>query len=367
MSNKAMGKFVNHTLIGAFIIGAVIIITLGILFLGSGSLFKHSYKYVMYFTGSVKGLSVGAPVQLKGVTIGHVKEIHLVYNKDNSSFLNQVIFEVPEGSVMMAGGSGKQGPEKKRLSSYTAVHQMIENGLRGKLQLQSIVTGQLLVAGDFYPETEVKLMNFDDEYVELPTLPSDMDALAKTLDKIDVEGIAESLQASAKGIERLVSDEGLHQTMETVNETLVAYRQLAVNLDRRVGQLSTSVDAALTDFRQMINTADGEISPMATRIADAAADLSHTLSDLHQRLQPVLDNTEATTAAAVSALQQAGTLMDNLAYLSDEDSSFVYRIDEAMRELKKAAAALSVLAEYLGRHPESLLQGRQPDTKKEEK
>ncbi len=367
MSNKIMGKSVNPTLIGAFIIGAVIIVTMGVLFLGSGNFFQHSYRYVMYFTGSVKGLSVGAPVQLKGVAMGHVKEVHLVYNKDNDSFLNQVIFEVPEGSVMMTGGASKQKPEKKRLTSYTAVHQMIENGLRGKLQLQSIVTGQLLVAFDFYPGTEVKLMNFDDEYVELPTLPSDMDALAKTLDKIDVEGVAASLQASAKGIERLISDEGLHRTMETVNETLVAYRQLAENLDQRVGQLSTTADAAITDLRKMIQTTDGEISPMATRITDAAADLSRILTDLHQRLQPVMDNTEATTAAAVSALQRAETLMDNLAYLSDEDSSFVYRVGETMSELKRAAAALTVLAEYLGRHPESLLQGRQPDTAMEEK
>ena len=68
---------VNKSLIGAFVVGALALAVVGILALGSGSLFRESNRYVLYFSGSVKGLGLGAPVQLKGVTIGKVTAIHL--------------------------------------------------------------------------------------------------------------------------------------------------------------------------------------------------------------------------------------------------------------------------------------------------
>ncbi|MGA9032314.1 MAG: MlaD family protein, partial [Sulfuricaulis sp.] len=70
-----MSKHANPTLIGSFVIGAIVLAVVTILLLSSGSLFAQHPNYVMYFQESVKGLSIGAPVTFNGVKIGAVKNI----------------------------------------------------------------------------------------------------------------------------------------------------------------------------------------------------------------------------------------------------------------------------------------------------
>jgi hypothetical protein len=107
-------------------------------------------------------------------------------------------------------------------STETSIHSLIEAGLRAKLEAQSFVTGQLLVAFDFYPDTPVSLMGFKDDMQELPTLPSDMEALAKTFDTIDFPAVAESISNAAKGIDELANSPELREAVASVNDTVKA-------------------------------------------------------------------------------------------------------------------------------------------------
>ena len=88
---------------------------------------------------------------------------------------------MPENHVKIAGDLPNEGLQKKRITTETTVDNLIHNGLRGKLQLQSLVTGQLLVSLDFFPDTPVELMGFAQDLLEVPGWPSDMEALAKDL------------------------------------------------------------------------------------------------------------------------------------------------------------------------------------------
>ncbi len=353
-----MSKQVNKTLIGAFILGAVVLAVTAVLVLGSGNLLGRSHRYVMYFTGSVNGLRLGAPVKLKGVTVGTVTAINLVYNYQSGLFLNEVHFDVQEGTVKITGNKNGGGPQEKRLTTDDAIENMINNGLRAKLQIQSFVTGQLVVAFDFYPDTPVVLMNFDSDILELPTLPSDMEALAKTFDSLDFQAIAESITNVISSVEKLAASPELQKTIGTINDTLTVYRQLAVNLDGQVAPLSTELAATLADARQLIQSADGQIAPLATQIGGATADLRQTIAAIDQGLQPVLDNAATTTAAAKAAFEQAETMLTQLTSLSNEDSTLVFELEGTLSEIRKAAGALAVLVDYLGRHPEALLRGR---------
>ena len=72
-----MGRRANPTVIGAFIIGAVALIVIGLLVLGRGQFFSDTQTFVLYFDGSVKGLNIGAPVDFQGVRVGSVTDIHV--------------------------------------------------------------------------------------------------------------------------------------------------------------------------------------------------------------------------------------------------------------------------------------------------
>ena len=63
MSNKA-----NPVLIGGFIMGALVLLVVGVLLFARGT-FSHAQKNIIYFEGSVNGLNIGAPVKLKGVAV----------------------------------------------------------------------------------------------------------------------------------------------------------------------------------------------------------------------------------------------------------------------------------------------------------
>ncbi len=353
-----MKKDVNKTLMGAFILGAVALAVIAVLAFGGGNLLQETERYVLYFKGSVKGLSVGAPVQLKGITIGQVVDINPIYDAADKSFLNQVIFEVPEAVVQITRTPRADGPSKKLLTTDTTIDNMIDIGLRAKLQPQSVLTGQLLVAFDFYPDTPVNMMQLEDNMREYPTLPSDMETLVKTFDSIDFKAVAESIRNAATGIDKLANAPDLHRALSSVNETLKRYGQLASSLDGHVTQLSTEVAATMVDIRQLVKTANGQIAPVATGITDTAAEVRMTLANLDDRLQPVMQNLEATTVSARDAFRQAQAVLGNLAHLSNEDSALAYRINDTLAQLSKAAAALALLADYLSRHPEALLQGK---------
>src|SRR5512143_2356762 len=72
-----MGKRANPAIVGAFVVGAIVLATVAVAVFGSGRFFKVTYPFIVYFTGDVNGLKEGAPVKFKGVEVGSVTKIML--------------------------------------------------------------------------------------------------------------------------------------------------------------------------------------------------------------------------------------------------------------------------------------------------
>ena len=85
MSQKA-----NPTLIGGFVLGALVLLVGGVLLFGKGLFFAPKrQQFVIYFPDSVNGLNVGAPVKLKGVTVGTVTDVRVQYDVENARLLTR--------------------------------------------------------------------------------------------------------------------------------------------------------------------------------------------------------------------------------------------------------------------------------------
>ncbi len=103
-----MSKKVSKSLIGAFVLGAIALAVAGVVIFGSGKFFKKTYKFVMFFEGSVKGLNVGAPVIFRGVKIGQVTDIRLRFDLKDLTVMIPVYIEIdPLKSVVVGGGIEK--------------------------------------------------------------------------------------------------------------------------------------------------------------------------------------------------------------------------------------------------------------------
>jgi paraquat-inducible protein B len=214
-----MSKKANKTVIGLFVVAGLMLLIMGIVFFGSGALFKRTNKFVLYFDGSVKGLSIGAPVMFRGVSIGTVKDISLIYDSKAGTVMLPVIVDIEQGRIKGAPSFGNFGGDKK----------MIELGLRGKLEVQSFLTGQLMISFDFYPDKPAQLRGILKQYPELPTLPISPD-IFDLMNEIPIKEIARNLEATAKGINKLVNSSDLQRSLSelqnTFQETQQAMRSL---------------------------------------------------------------------------------------------------------------------------------------------
>ncbi|MDD5561709.1 MAG: MlaD family protein [Candidatus Omnitrophica bacterium] len=203
----------NKTLIGAFVVGAVVLLIIAVIVFGSGMFLKQSDKYVLFFDGSIKGLSEGAPVIFRGVKIGNVTKIGLLYNKEVKNVLIPVIIDVELSRV-------KGMPDK---FGYPDYKQLVEEGLRAKLEIQNFITGQLMIGFDFYTDKPAKSYDIIKDYPELPTLPISPD-IFEAMNEIPIRKIADELQQAVSGINRLVNSEGVIELEKTLREVSQAAR-----------------------------------------------------------------------------------------------------------------------------------------------
>ena len=144
-------------------------------------IYEHTLKYVMYFKGSVRGLTVGAPVQLRGIPIGKVTEISLELDKKTAEIHVPVIVELEPDRIVEVNNN-------HNVSDEDIMAQLIKKGLRAQLQTGSLLTGQLLVDLDFHPKSQIVLSDNKSVYPEFPTTDRSLDQITHSaniiMDKI---------------------------------------------------------------------------------------------------------------------------------------------------------------------------------------
>jgi len=124
----------------------------------------------------------------------------------------------------------------------------------------------------------------------------------------------------------------------------------------------------LDDTRGLVGKLDRQVDPVAGGITGTTDELRAVLGKIDRQTDPLLTDLRETATAAKAALKRADAMLTNMTDLSDENSSLVYQAKKTLDDLSAAARAMSVLATYLGRHPEALLQGKPaPDAGEEAK
>src|SRR5262249_9472441 len=161
---------------------------------GSGRFFADTTPFVLYFTGSVDGLSVGSPVKFKGVEIGAVKSVQL----DLGEEARIPVWIVIDNKKIIARGA--EGFAK----DPTLLQAAIGRGLRAQPNAQGIVTGLLFVQLDYHPETPATFVSPPAEQAnEIPTIPTTLEQAQQAASEIianlknfDFEAFGKSLRAA---------------------------------------------------------------------------------------------------------------------------------------------------------------------------
>jgi len=330
MSNKA-----NPTIIGAFVIGAVVLIAVAFALFGGAQIFATKNRYVALFDEPTNGLRVGANVLLNGVRIGYVSDIDLLIDAVNFDTDTQVTMEIlPEDIMTRSGGSLVEfGPALD--------HDVLidEAGLRATLAIESFVTGQLHVELQLRPETVAEMRSTDAPYPEIPTITSNTQELlnkvqswfADIRENVDFGAISDELQQMLVGINELVGSEDLRGSLSGFNQLIN---------DEDTQQLAASWQLTLTELRSTLANANDVIQ-------NAGEDVDAVLADL----RPVLSNLNATLSEAEQTLSAAREQLSG-------ESEQAYELAATLDELQRAASTVRQFFDYLERNPEALLRGK---------
>ncbi len=323
-----MSKAANKTMIGGFVLGAVALAVVAVLIFGSGKFFTKKQFYELYFDGSVQGLEVGSPVMFHGVKIGSVDDIGLVFDPRELVFHIPVIVEVePEKAIVL-------GPRPKRANQF--LQPLIEKGLRAQLQTMSFVTGQLAIAVDFFPDKPAKYVGLDKRYPEVPTVPSTIAQLTKTVQELPIQELFAKLDSTVTAIHSLASSEAAQTSAQSLKQALKQATAVMKTIDARIGPLVASLQ----------NTSEG-INKVAGRVNDSLS------GDQGIPLQ-----VRAALEAARKTLAQAEETLASVHAMTQENSTMGYELGNALAEMSKSLRSLRVMSDYLERHPEALLMGK---------
>jgi paraquat-inducible protein B len=333
-----MNKKISPAMIGAFVLGAVALIVIAILVFGSGRLFRQTREFVLYFDNSVNGLRIGAPVKIKGVEIGSVKDIRLQLEKDTQVNKIPVIIEIDLEKLTSRGATTVAAVDREAFRKA-----IVDRGLRGQLAMESLVTGLLYVALDFLPGTPITLVqqaNGDYKYPEIPTLPTSLqqakDAFTQILsklDEIDFKALIASLESTVDGIKRTVNSPDLQATIRSLRQTM------------------PKVDEAVVNMRNLAGTMNDNVKILA-------ADLQQTSGDARLALKQAGDALKQTE----ETMKRAEAAVTNIETLSDLDSPVNYELEKSLKEVSATARSLRSLTDYLERNPRALIFGK-PDSK----
>jgi paraquat-inducible protein B len=242
---------------------------------------------------------------------------------------------------------------------------MVERGLRAKLAMQSFVTGMLAVEFAFHPDTPVRLVGGDPRYPELPTIPSMMEELTNTmgefahrLAELPIDGLIADLREAVQGTNAFIRSAELNQAVQSFDQTVKDFGKLARNVDSRVDPLVSSVIDTAEDARAALKTAEQRIASAEEVLGETLTSYKKLAEGANAQIDPIATSFTDATEVARTALEQARQTLATVQEVVARDSELHYRLISALEEFTAAAHSIRVLAEYLERNPEALLQGK---------
>jgi len=215
-------------------------------------------------------------------------------------------FEIPVRMEVDINKIGLGANPTQILSKHDRIlDELVVKGLRGQLKQGSLITGQLYVELDIHPDAPAARLGERDGLAVVPTTEGGLEALTAKVDKV--------LTAVAK----------------------IPFDEIGDNLNGTLAGARTIVDSP--ELRRAIEGLSGTLSR-----------LDDVIGQVDQRIVPELSG----------ALRQASAALSSANAMIAPDAPLNVELDRTLRGISDAARSVRLLADYLERHPEALLQGK---------
>lgn len=328
-----MSKRANPTAVGAFVLGSFLVAILLIVYFGSLKFFAKEECFILYFQNSANGLDVGAPVKFKGVRVGSVKEIRIHSFGAAKSLASRAYIPVVvslDEALIQKEGIMKDFTDPELLKKH------IEAGLRGQMELDSLISGKLFIELDYDRNSPLKLVQESGPYQEIPTRLSTIDEAGETasqvfsdLRTIDIAymytefmNLIENLNAKVDALDFSKMQNSFTDAADSVavlaqsnelNEAIRNFKSASQKADKLLSTLDESMDAE-------------RIQAMMVKLDDTLDQLNGAAAELNNKMAP--------------------------------DSELSVELQNNLRMLRNTLQSANSLLEFLERHPNAILSGR---------
>jgi paraquat-inducible protein B len=250
-------------------------------------------SFVMYFKGSLRGLSPGAPVELHGITVGEVKSVDLEFDQATGMLDFPVVVELYPQRMRgrRAAASGKR--DTGEASSRAMIDALVAHGLRAELRTGNLLTSQQFVDLDMHQDAAGEKIAWSPQPAVFPTISNGLD------------DIQDSVATIAKKLSKVPFDQLSHRLLTAMS----------------------TLDRTLNSMDRLLQNVDSNIAPQI----------------------------QATLSEAQAAMKNAKELLS-------QDGASQSDMGSVLLQVSRAAKSISALADYLERHPESLLRGKPADS-----
>jgi len=255
-------------------------------------------------------------------------------------------------------GDVKVQPWERRAN----IKKLIDTGLRAQLQIQSIVTGQLMINLDFMPGTKVRLVSKNPKEIEIPTIPTVLEEITQKLQNIPVDQIIDTITSSLEGFDKVINSPEIQGGMKNLGETLDELRNLMKNVDQLVVKVDRKFDPLVTKVEGALD----EVSPMVSDLKKTMVKVNSTLDSTQKLVDqanvevgPMIADLKKTMADAQAAMNRAQKTLEAAESNFYEGSEFYHTMTETLQSANEAARSGQMLIEYLQRHPDAVVWGKQ--------
>ena len=271
--------------------------------------YAQRLDYVMHLQGNVLGLAVGNPVEFQGVPVGQVENIDIRLDKTSQQLKVPVLVSIQPQQF------------DESLTPNTAdmaMRQLVDRGLRAKLDTSSLLTGQKVITLTMEKSPKSADIVKIGGYSEFPTISAALDDLPAM-----AADVMSSLQETLDGVKRIVNSGKLDKTIDSANSML------------------KEVEKAVKEAQKVIKQVDQQTLPGVTK-----------------NQERVTGNVDQVSQEFNRSLQQLQGSLEQIDRLTARNSPTQYQLDEMMEEVTNAARSVRTLSETLERKPNSLLRGK---------
>jgi paraquat-inducible protein B len=239
--------------------------------------------FVMYFGGTMRGLSAGAPVELHGIGVGEVKSVDVEYDERGGSLAFPVVVELyPQRLV----GRRQHTGGAQRVDSRALIDSLVAHGLRAELKTGNLLTGQKFVSLDMHHDVPKDRVGWADQPAIFPTISSGLDdiqdsvgIIAKKLSKVPFDQLSARLTGAMNSLD---------QTLKSADKLL---KNVDTNLAPQVQATLAEAQAALKNAKELLGQdapLENDLGSTLLQVSRAAKSISALVDYLERHPESLL-------------------------------------------------------------------------------